>query len=137
MRDKTLAGIRKCFQALVSGEFICFLGIGILNALNNTMFSSLYAVYLQDNLAFVLGYGSSLCIAYLLNARFTFRKKKIKMKEFFRFVISYIPNFVIQNIIVIIFMNVMGLHRVFTYAMAAIIGVPVTFFCVKFFAFSK
>lgn len=122
-------------KALISGEFIRFVMIGVVNVISNTLLSSVYAVWLQDNLAFICGYGSSLGLSYLLNSKFTFHGEAICWSRFVRFAVSYVPNFVIQNVIVIIFMNIFGLHRIIVYGLAAVIGVPVTFVCVKFFAF--
>ena len=44
---------------------------------------------------------------------------------------------IIQNIIVIIFYNMLGFPAVVSYLIAAILGIPVTFLMVKIFAFGK
>ncbi|WP_270566981.1 GtrA family protein, partial [Clostridium beijerinckii] len=64
-------------------------------------------------------------------------KEKLQLNKFIKFAISYIPNFIIQNIVVIIVFNLMGLNKLIAYLLAAIIGVPITFILMKFFAFSK
>ena len=121
-------------KALISGEFIRFVMIGVVNVISNILLSSVYSIWLQDNLAFICGYGSSLGLSYLLNSKFTFRGEAICWSKFVRFAVSYVPNFLIQNVIVIIFMNMLGWNRIMVYGLAAIIGVPLTFICVKFFA---
>lgn len=129
--------VGKHAKALLSGEFIRFVLIGAVNVISNTLLSSVYSIWLQDNLAFACGYGTSLSISYLLNSKITFHREVICWNRFIRFVVSYIPNFIVQNIIVIVFMNVLGMHRIIVYGLAAVIGVPITFLCVKFFAFRK
>jgi putative flippase GtrA len=83
-----------------------------------------------------MGYIISLIIAYLLNAKLNF-KQKPEYGVFIKFAVSYIPNFIIQNVVVIIFYNWLGWHRLIAYVMAAILGIPVTFLLVRGFAFRK
>ena len=98
------------------------------------MFSFIYSSILNENLAFILGYISGLVVSYILNSYITF-KEKLSFTKFIKFGISYIPNFIIQNIVVIITFNILGLHKLIAYCLAAIIGIPVTFILLKFFAF--
>ena len=63
------------------------------------------------------------------------KQEKLSFTKFIKFGISYIPNFIIQNIVVIITFNILGLHKLIAYCLAAIIGIPVTFILLKFFAF--
>lgn len=119
-----------------SKEFIMFIIIGVINTFNGTIFSYIYSIFINENTAFILGYISGLIISYILNSLITF-KDNLDFKQFMRFVISYIPNFIIQNIVVIIVFNIMGLNKAIAYLLAAIIGVPITFIFIKFFAFKK
>lgn len=119
-----------------SKEFISFVIIGVINTFNGVIFSYIYSSFLNENLAFILGYTSGLVISYLLNSLITFREK-LEFKKFIKFVISYIPNFIIQNIVVIVVFNIMGVHKLVAYGLAAAIGVPVTFVLMKLFAFKK
>lgn len=125
--------IKKIF---LNKEFIFFIGIGLINTFNGVVFSFIYSSLLNENLAFVLGYISGLAISYILNSYITF-KEKLSFTKFIKFGISYIPNFIIQNIVVIITFNILGLHKLIAYCLAAIIGIPVTFILLKFFAFKK
>jgi putative flippase GtrA len=59
------------------------------------------------------------------------------VSRFIKFFVSYIPNYIIQNIIVIIFYNWLGYPPIVSYLIAAILGIPVTFLLVKIFAFGK
>lgn len=128
--------IKKICNLLLSKEFFLFLIIGVINTINNIIFSYIYSIALNVNLSFILGYLSSLTISYLLNSFVTF-KENLKFSKYIKFGISYIPNFIIQNVIVIIFYNYLHLYKLFVYTIAAIIGVPVTFIFMKIFAFKK
>ncbi|NMF04427.1 GtrA family protein [Clostridium beijerinckii] len=128
--------VQKFKNTFYTKEFVTFLIIGVINTFNGTVFSYIYSSFLNENVAFIVGYISGLIISYLLNSLITF-KEKLQLNKFIKFAISYIPNFIIQNIVVIIVFNLMGLNKLIAYLLAAIIGVPITFILMKFFAFSK
>lgn len=128
--------IKRIKDIFLSREFILFLIVGVINTFNGTIFASIYSIFLNENIAFVLGYISSLIISYILNSFITF-KEKLEVRKFIKFAISYIPNFIIQNIVVIIVFNIFNYDKIIAYILAAIIGVPVTFVLMKFFAFRK
>ena len=128
--------VDKIKNTFFTKEFIMFVIIGIINTFNGVIFSYIYSSFLNENLAFIVGYISGLFISYLLNSYFTF-KENLELKKFIKFAVSYIPNFIIQNIVVIIVFNIMGWHKLIAYGLAAIIGVPVTFILMKIFAFKK
>ena len=128
--------IKRIKNIFLNKEFIFFILIGVVNTFNGVIFSYIYSNIFNENLAFVLGYISGLIISYILNSFITF-KDKLSFKKFIKFAISYIPNFIIQNIVVILVFNVLGLHKLIAYMLAAIIGIPVTFILLKFFTFNK
>lgn len=128
--------IIKLMEVFLSKEFILFILIGVINTFNGTLFATIYSIFLNPNISFIFGYISSLVISYLLNSLITF-KDKLEMKKFIKFVISYIPNFIIQNIVVIIVLNIMEFNKIIAYILAAIIGIPATFILIKFFAFRQ
>lgn len=128
--------IEKFKNIFFSKEFIMFVIIGVINTFNGTIFSYIYSAFFNENIAFILGYISGLFISYILNSLITF-KKSLSFQQFIRFAISYIPNFIIQNIVVIVIFNIMGSNKLIAYLLAAIIGVPITFILMKFFAFKK
>ena len=118
-------------------EFLIFLVIGCVNTFNGTFLSWLYAFVIENrNLAFNCGYLTSNVIAYWLNSTFVF-PEPLSFHRLVRFSVSYIPNYIIQNIIVVLFYNLMGFPPVVSYIVAAILGVPVTFLFVKIFAFGR
>jgi putative flippase GtrA len=127
--------MQKFKDTFFSKQFIIFVLIGIVNTFNGTVFSYIYSSFLSANVAFLPGYISGLLISYILNSFITF-KEKLNFQKLIKFTLSSIPNFIIQYIVVII-CNMIGLHKLFAYMLAAIIGIPVTFLLLKFFAFSK
>lgn len=130
-------GFVKSFIKMVfSREFLSFAFIGVINTLDSILFSYWYSLIINANLAFAAGYVSSLVISYLLNTFLTF-KDKLGFIKFLKFASSYIPNFIIQNVIVFIVYNILGLSEVIAYILAGIIGVPVTFLMMKLFVFAK
>ncbi|MGG7179438.1 GtrA family protein [Clostridium paraputrificum] len=128
--------MNKVKETFFSKEFIMFVIIGVINTFNGVIFSYIYSSFLNENIAFIFGYISGLFISYILNSYITF-KESLNLHKFIRFAVSYIPNFVIQNIVVLVVFNIMGWHKLIAYGLAAAIGVPVTFILMKFFAFSK
>ncbi len=127
--------IKKFKATFLSKQFIIFVLIGIINTFNGTVFSYIYSSFLSPNIAFIPGYISGLLISYVLNSLITFREK-LSFKKLIKFTISSIPNFIIQYIVVIT-CTMMGINKLFAYMLAAIIGVPITFLFMKFFAFSN
>lgn len=126
----------KVKSTFMNKDFFKFLIIGVINTFNSTVFSIFYGLVMSANLAFISGYVTNLCIGYTLNSKFIFYRE-LTFIGLIKFAISYIPNFIIQNIIVFLVYNILGLPSVVAYIMAAGIGVPVTFLCVKLFAFGK
>ena len=110
--------------------------IGGINTLSGITLASIYSLFLQTNIAFVLGYITALIAAFFLNSYFVFHNKP-GFTKLIRFIISYIPNFAIQNVLVLILYNGFGWHRLLVFVLAAIIGIPITFLILKFFAFNK
>lgn len=128
--------VEKFKKIFFTQEFLSFVIIGVINTFNGVVFSYIYSSFLNENLAFIFGYISGLIISYFLNSKITF-KEELKLIKFVKFAISYIPNFIIQNIVVVLVFNIMGWHKLIAYGLAAAIGVPVTFILMKLFAFNK
>lgn len=119
-----------------SREFVMFVAIGFINTFNGVFFSWLYSLFLNPNVAFAAGYISSLAINYILNSKINFGRK-LEFTKFIKFCISYIPNFIIQNITVFLLFNILKLHKLIAYAAAAVVSIPITFICLKLFVFKK
>ena len=120
-----------------SREFLAFLIVGVINTLSNVVFSTIYSLFIPDTtLAFFPGYITSNVVSYVLNSYITF-KERLGFVKFIKFFISYIPNFIIQTVIVWLFDRFVHGPSVIAYALAAVIGVPVTFVFMKIFTFKS
>lgn len=128
--------MQKAKRFFLSKEFARFLLIGGINTFNGVLFAYLFSLLFQPNLAFAAGYLLSLAISYLLNSFFTFHES-LSFPKYIKFCVSYIPNFLIQNAFVLVFMNWLGFGKLITYILAAVVGIPVTFAMLKLFAFRK
>ncbi len=117
------AKIKNLFLSPMFGRFIA---IGFINGFNGIFFSYMISFLLPVNISFIIGYLMSVCISYFLNSYFVF-KRRFTLERYFKFCISYIPNFIIQNICVIIMFNWLGWHEIIAFMLAAIIAVPVTY----------
>lgn len=118
-------------------EFFLFLIIGCINTFNGTFIAWLCAfISPYNNLNFNIGYILGNIIAYWMNSKIIFHES-LCISRYIKFFISYIPNYIIQNVIVLIFYNWLNFPPVISYLLAAILGIPVTFLMVKLFAFGK
>jgi len=118
-------------------EFILFLFIGCINTFNASFLAWLLSFGIPNaNFSFILGYLASLSFAYYMNCKIVF-KQSCNRNQYIKFAISYIPNFIIENIIVVIFYNILAYPPIVSYIIAAIIGIPATFLMVKLFAFGR
>ena len=116
-------------------EFLLFLIVGGVNTFNGTFLSWLYAFLIPNhNLAFNCGYLTSNLIAYYLNSTFIF-PVPLSLQRCLKFALSYVPNYLIQNLIVLLFYNFLAYPPILSYLVAAVLGIPVTFLCVKIFTF--
>lgn len=117
--------------------FLLFLVVGTIN----TFLCSFLATVIEPlvgnaNLAFNIGYLLSNGNAYLLNSLFVF-PTRMTLVRYVKFFLSYVPNYIIQNAIVFVAYNLLGLPSIASYLLAAILGVPINFLCVKIFAFGR
>lgn len=128
--------VKKLKNIFFTKEFFTFLIVGGINTINGIVFSYVYSLFLGVNVSFVLGYVTAMTISYILNSTLVF-KEDMEVIKYIKFCISYIPNFIIQNIFVLIFYNMLHWNKLIVFALAAIVGVPVTFIIMKFFAFNK
>lgn len=136
-----VTAIRELFlkfkRTFISKNFIEFCVLGVVNTFNDAIFSSLYhALGLQDNVAAVLGYYTALTIAFFLSSYIIF-KKKPSFNRYFKFFISYIPNFIIFFLVTFITINTMDLPQFWGTVLAAAMGGPVTFIIMKVYTFGR
>ncbi|MBP0979206.1 MAG: haloacid dehalogenase-like hydrolase, partial [Oscillospiraceae bacterium] len=135
--DYKLPVLNKLKTLFFSRDFVLFILIGLINTFNGVVLALTFNYFnFGKFISFGLGYIISNLIAYLLNSTIIF-KQKISVIIYLKFFVSYIPNFLIQLAIVFLMCNVLNLEAIVAYLTAAIIGVPVTFLCVKLLAFNK
>ncbi len=120
--------IKKTF---LNRDFITFLFIGGINVLNGVWISLVYSIFTKSAIvAFIYGFLTSLIISYILNSLFNF-KERICASKFLKFVVSNIPNFVIQFLCVFVLINKLNINKALAYFLAALIAVPITFALVR------
>lgn len=117
-------------------DFIRFVFSGGMGTLANFIVSSLFSFQINPIISYVFGYGSSLFVTFYLSNQIIF-KEKLSLNKFIKFTLSYIPNFLILFTFVNIFIRLLNINPIITYAMAAIFGLPITFILVKLFTFDK
>lgn len=130
--------LKKIKHTFLTPKFFRFLFVGCLNTINGILLSYFYSLIISNAiLAFVIGYLTSLVISYLLNSYITFRDKKLTIMKLIKFCISYIPNFIIQLICVYIIIDLLHLYKLIAYIIAAVIGIPITYFALLLFPFKE
>lgn len=123
-------------NTFLARDFLLFVFCGGMGTLTNFVCSLAISTQINPTAAYVFGYGISLFVTYALSAFLIF-SEKLRLKDFSKFVVSYIPNFLIQIIFVAVFLNLFCWNKVIVYALAILIGLPISFILVKFFAFGK
>lgn len=133
MREK----INKFKELFFTKQFICFVAVGCINTLNGMLFPFLFSYIMNANIAYAISYIPSLTISYFLNSVVTFSDRDFSFKKYVKFCLSYVPNFIIQNISFFLVFNLAGLPKIAAILLASVIGIPLTFLIMKFFTFSK
>jgi putative flippase GtrA len=128
--------INKIKNNFLDKTFLLFVFAGVVGTLTNIVSSSTFSLFLDATLAYVLGYTVALCVTYVVNYKFVFSTKP-SLIGFGKFVISYIPNFIILFTLVYVFINILHWNNFIVYGLVAIIALPITFLLVKLFAFKR
>ncbi len=120
-----------------SREYFLFLVIGGINTLDCAFFAEVVRMVGVDvNLAFNIGYLLSNVLAYVLNCYFVF-SSRLNLGQYVRFAVSYIPNFVIENLVVLVSYNYYTIPPLASFLLAAFVAMPITFLLVKLYAFGR
>jgi putative flippase GtrA len=127
---------RNWLSHFISPEFFRFWCVGWLNMAAAWILEASWSLIFSPNLAFAVGYVMSLLFSFALNSKITFRTAMTAYR-LGKYVLSYVPNFLVQTLTVLFFHNLLHWPYLLAYFLAAIVGTPVTFFCLKFFAFHK
>lgn len=132
-----LTPTKKLIKTFLNRDFITFLAIGVINAFNGIWIALVYSLFITNPiLAYILGFITSLTIAYILNSLLNF-KDTLSFKKYLKFCISNIPNFIIQVISVVVLIRLWNWSKLISYSISAVIAVPITFILVKLKVFNK
>lgn len=136
-KDYKLSKKKMFLKTYLNRDFISFVFIGCINAFNGIWISYVYSLFVLNSVvAYILGFLSSLIISYILNSKLNF-KRKLTFNKFIKFVVNNIPNFIIQVLCVTILLNNLNFPRLLSYAISAVVAVPITFLLVKLNVFKN
>lgn len=118
----------------ISPEFFRFWCVGWLNMAAAWLLEAFWGFMLPADLGFSVGYGMSLLVSFTLNSTITFHRK-LTFHRLLLYILSYVPNFAVQFMTVLLLHNLLHWPYLLVCFLAAVVGTPVTFLCLKFFAF--
>lgn len=128
---------KKLKELFLNREFISFCLFGTVNTFNTAWISTVADMIIPNrNAAAVAGYAGSLSLAYLIDTKFVFHHRP-SWRRYLRFIISYVPNFIIYFLVTFITINTWHLPQFWATALATMIGGPVTYIIIHFYAFRK
>ncbi len=117
-------------------KFLTFVFCGGMGTLANMLISTLCSLKINATVAYVCGYFGSSFVTYTLNSRLTFHER-LSLQRYVRFVVAYIPNFLILFSFVAVFINILHWNNIIVYGLAAMFGLPLTYVIVRVVAFTK
>lgn len=118
------------------GNLVEFVKYAIVGCINTADYYLSYLVFMDIfkfsyRISFVLGYVVSILGSYFLNTYFTY-KQKPSVKKFFIFPLTYIPNFIIQYLGIILLVDRLNMSSKVAPVLTAIVATPITFFVMKY-----
>lgn len=127
--DKSLFNIK-------SAKIKEFLRYTVVGCINTLIYYISYLVFMNVfnfsyRISFVAGYVISIISSYFLNTYFTY-KEKPSLKKFLIFPLTYIPNFIIQYIGMILLVDHFNMNRKLAPIITAIVSTPITFFVMRY-----
>lgn len=128
--------LNKIKSTFINKKFIGFCLIGIINTFNTAFFSWLAHFRLEENVSAHIGYFISLTINYILNSTIVF-KNKLNFRKYLRYLISYIPNYIIYSMVSLFTINIIKMDQFWATVLAIAAGAPITFIIIKLYAFGN
>lgn len=127
--DKSLFNIK-------SAKIKEFLRYTVVGCINTLIYYISYLVFMNIfnfsyRISFVAGYVISIIFSYFLNTYFTY-KEKPSLKKFLIFPLTYIPNFIIQYIGMMLLVDHFNMNRKLAPIITAIVSTPITFFVMRY-----
>ena len=118
------------------GNLVEFVKYAIVGCINTADYYLSYLVFMDIfkfayRISFVLGYVVSILGSYFLNTYFTY-KQKPSVKKFLIFPLTYIPNFIIQYLGIILLVDRLNMSSKVAPVITAIVATPITFFVIKY-----
>lgn len=128
----------KIKHIFVSKKFLSYSVIGTISTLNVAILSTIFSMIIggTGTVASALGYVAANIISYFMNSFFTFHKK-FSFYGYLRFAVTYIPNYIIYQLVSIITLNAFNWPPFYATVIAALAGVPLTFIIMKVFTFNN
>ena len=118
------------------GNLVEFVKYALVGCINTADYYLSYLVFINIfkfsyRISFVLGYVVSIIGSYFLNTYFTY-KQKPSVKKFLIFPLTYIPNFIIQYLGIILLVDRLNISNKVAPVITAIVAIPITFFVMKY-----
>ncbi len=150
LSERVSKNTMRILRPFLTLQFFIFMGLGIVNTAsviivataldiikNITLDTSdALRVFIETSrVNFIIGYIASIVLSFFLNSKYTFHQKPT-LRNFIKFPISYIPNFLFQYIMVFMLTSIHWNHSA-AYLIAAILGTPITFISMKLMVFRK
>ncbi len=129
---KVFINLKKIF---VSKKFLEFCLLGCINCFNDSLFSWIAEYFMQKNMAQIVGYLCGLTIAFFITCKLIF-KAPPTFNRYIKFLVAYIPNFIIYFLMGFITLNTLGLNQFLGTFLAAVAGGPITFIIIWVYTFS-
>ena len=123
-------------SSLLSLEFLRFAIIGGAGTVTNFSISLIISLFIDPVITYVIAYFLSLFVTYTMDSKLLF-KNQLSVLNYLKFVISYIPNFIILVSFVALFINVLNWNRIIVYGLAGMLAIPLTYIIVKKIVFRK
>ena len=128
--DKTFMNIKD------RSNLIEFLKYAIVGCINTADYYLSYLIFMDIfkfsyKISFIMGYVVSIVGSYFLNTYFTY-KQKPSVKKFLIFPLTYIPNFIIQYVGMILLVDRINMSRKVAPVITALVATPITFFVTKY-----
>ena len=128
--DKTFMNIKD------RSNLVEFLKYAIVGCINTADYYLSYLIFMDIfkfsyKISFIMGYVVSIVGSYFLNTYFTY-KQKPSVKKFLIFPLTYIPNFIIQYLGMILLVDRINMSRKVAPVITALVATPITFFVTKY-----
>lgn len=107
-------------------EFLKYLVSGVINTFATYFLYLIIHLVWEYKIAYTISYFIGILISYLLNSLFVFREK-ISFLKFIKFPLVYIVQYIINFIIIYVFVENVGIPTKIVPLIAIIFTVPVTF----------